>query len=60
MKTRLPPAAVFETGQKGKKDQDPYPLESEGVVLSSYDLKVVYDREKTGYEDEREMPIVIN
>ena len=28
--------------------------------MESYDLKLIYDREKTGYEEEREMPIVIN
>lgn len=35
-------------------------MEVEGVVLDCYDLKVIYDREKTGYEDDREMQIVIN
>jgi serine/threonine protein kinase len=37
-----------------------YPLEEGGVVFGSHELKVVFDREKTGFEEEREMPIVIN
>lgn len=37
-----------------------YPIQSGEAVLASHDLKIIYDREKTGYEEEREMPIVIN
>lgn len=60
LKTRLPAHAVFENGNSKGKKEDCYPLQTEEGVLSSYDLKIVYDREKTGFEDESEMPIVIN
>jgi len=37
-----------------------YPLEYEGVLYDCYNLKVIYDREKTGFEETKEFPIVIN
>ena len=37
-----------------------YPIELEGVVYDSYHLRVVYNREKTGFEDTKEFQIVMN
>ena len=37
-----------------------YPAEFEGVIYDCYQLRVVYDREKTGFEESKEFPIVIN
>jgi serine/threonine protein kinase len=37
-----------------------YPMEHDGVVYDCYSLKVVYDREKTGFEESKEFQIVIN
>jgi serine/threonine protein kinase len=37
-----------------------YPVEYQGVNFDCYDLKVVYDREKTGFEESKEFQIVIN
>ena len=37
-----------------------YPLEDGDKTYDCYNLKIIYDREKTGYEQERELPIVIN
>jgi hypothetical protein len=59
MRTRLPPNALFEPVEKSKK-RDCYPLEDKGITLGSFDLKIIYDREKTGFEEEREITIVIN
>ena len=53
--SRLPPSTRFDKG-----DDDTFPRETEKGVLECYKLRVIYDREKTGFEDEREMPIVIN
>ena len=53
--SRLPPTTRFQRGQ-----DESFPRETEKGVLECFRLKVVYDREKTGFEDDREMPIVIN
>jgi len=37
-----------------------YPKEYEGVMFDCFDLKVVYDREKTGFEESKDFPIVPN
>jgi len=37
-----------------------YPAEYSGVVYDCYNLKMVFDREKTGFEESREFPIVPN
>ena len=37
-----------------------YPAEFNGIVYDCYNLKVVFDREKTGFEESREFPIVPN
>lgn len=58
MKSRLPTNVLFDNGQR--KSSDGYPLEEADSVLGTYQLKVIFDREKTGFEDEREMKIVIN
>lgn len=55
----MPPGVVFDPAHK-KSDKNDYPLEDNGVVLACHDLKVIFDREKTGFEEEREMTIVIN
>jgi hypothetical protein len=30
------------------------------IVYDCYDLKVIYDRDKTGFEEQRDIKIVIN
>lgn len=55
-KSRLPPKTIF----KHEEGEDVYPLEDGDTTYDSYDLKIIYDREKTGFEQERELPIVIN
>ena len=37
-----------------------YPAEFDSVIYDCYNLKVVFDREKTGFEETKEFPIVIN
>ena len=37
-----------------------YPAEFDNIVYDCYNLKVVFDREKTGFEETKEFPIVIN
>ena len=37
-----------------------YPKEFEGVMYDCFDLKVIYDREKTGFEESKDFPIVPN
>lgn len=37
-----------------------YPAEFESVIYDCYNLRVVFDREKTGFEETKEFPIVIN
>jgi len=37
-----------------------YPAEFNGVVYDCYNLWVVFDWEKTGFEESREFQIVIN
>jgi serine/threonine protein kinase len=51
----LPKNVKFPQG-----DDDFYPAEFNGVVYDSYNLKVVFDREKTGFEETREFQIVYN
>ena len=38
---------------------DYYPVEFGGTVFDSYKLKVIFDREKTGFEETKELQIVI-
>lgn len=37
-----------------------YPKEYDGVMFDCFDLKVVFDREKTGFEESKEFPIIPN
>jgi hypothetical protein len=37
-----------------------YPAEFDGVIYDCYNLRVVFDREKTGFEETKDFPIVIN
>lgn len=37
-----------------------YPAEFDGVIYDCYGLRVVFDREKTGFEETKDFPIVIN
>lgn len=37
-----------------------YPVELENVIYDCYNLKVIYDREKTGFEETKDFQIVIN
>lgn len=37
-----------------------YPAEFDNVIYDCYNLRVVFDREKTGFEETKEFPIVIN
>lgn len=37
-----------------------YPAEFDGVIYDCYSMRVVFDREKTGFEETKDFPIVIN
>jgi hypothetical protein len=37
-----------------------YPAEFDSVIYDCYNLRVVFDREKTGFEESKDFPIVIN
>ena len=37
-----------------------YPAEFDNVIHDCYNLRVVFDREKTGFEETKDFPIVIN
>jgi hypothetical protein len=37
-----------------------YPAEFDSVIYDCYNLRVVFDREKTGFEETKEFPIVVN
>ena len=37
-----------------------YPAEFDNVIYDCYSLRVVFDREKTGFEETKDFPIVIN
>lgn len=54
--SRLPPKTIF----KREEGEEVYPLEHDSNTYDSYNLKVIYDRSKTGFEQERQMAIVIN
>ena len=65
-----------KTDQKGKKSEgyillpdhlkhppsldEFYPVEYDKVIYDCFKLKVIYDRERTGFEETKEFPIVIN
>lgn len=37
-----------------------YPAEFDSVIYDCYNLRVVFDREKTGFEESKDFPIIIN
>jgi hypothetical protein len=37
-----------------------YPVEYDKVIYDCFNLKVIYDRERTGFEESKDFPIVIN
>ena len=43
-----------------KSNDEFYPAEFDNVIYDSFNLKVIYDRERTGFEETKEFPIVIN
>ena len=45
---------------KSKTDDDYYPIYYNGQFIDSYSLKVVVDRERTGFEESKDFKIVIN
>ena len=45
---------------KAKSDDDYYPIYYNGQFIDSYSLKVVVDRERTGFEESKDFKIVIN
>ena len=50
--TKLAPGVIFDTTKKNA-DKDCYPIERDGVTLDSHELRIIFDREKTGFEEER-------
>lgn len=41
-------------------NDDFYPAEFDKIIYDCYNLRVVFDREKTGFEETKDFPIVIN
>lgn len=37
-----------------------YPAEFDNVIYDCYSLRVVFDREKTGFEETKDFPVVVN
>lgn len=37
-----------------------YPVEYDGVLYDTFNLRVIFDREKTGFEETKEFQIVVN
>ena len=37
-----------------------YPVEYDKVIYDCFNLKIIFDRERTGFEETKEFPIVIN
>lgn len=37
-----------------------YPVEFDNVIYDCFNLRVIFDRERTGFEESKEFPIVIN
>ena len=52
---KLPENLIFPGSEDGT-----YPLESEGVKYDCYNLKVVYDRERTGFEENKDFPVIVD
>jgi hypothetical protein len=51
----LPKYVKFPTA-----DDEFYPAEFDKTIYDCYNLRVVFDREKTGFEETKDFPIVIN
>jgi hypothetical protein len=49
----LPPDIKFPT-----TNDDFYPKEFDGLIYDCFKLKVVSDREKTGFEETKDIPLV--
>jgi uncharacterized membrane protein len=43
-----------------RSDDEFYPAEFDKTIYDCYKLRVVFDREKTGFEETKDFPIVIN
>ena len=43
-----------------KSNDEFYPIEFEKTIFDCYNLKVIFDREKTGFEESKDFPVVIN
>lgn len=41
-------------------NDDFYPVEYDNVIYDCFNLRVIFDRERTGFEETKEFPIVIN
>ncbi len=41
-------------------DDEFYPAEFDKTIYDCYSLRVVFDREKTGFEETKDFPIVVN
>lgn len=37
-----------------------YPVEFDRVIYDCFSLRVIFDRERTGFEETKDFPIVIN
>jgi len=55
-KSKYLPTSLKFISQK----DDYYPVEYDGTVFDTFNLRMVFDREKTGFEETKEFPIVIN
>ncbi|CAG9316783.1 unnamed protein product [Blepharisma stoltei] len=54
-------SSLFPSNIKFPDSNDKYyPVEFESVIFDCYILKVIYDREKTGFEESKDFQIVIN
>jgi hypothetical protein len=40
-------------------DDSYYPVEYERTIYDCFNLRVIYDRERTGFEETKEFPIII-
>lgn len=48
-----------ETVKHPKSDDSFYPVAHEKMVFDCFELKVIYDRERTGFQETKDFPIVI-
>ncbi|OMJ86877.1 hypothetical protein SteCoe_11511 [Stentor coeruleus] len=52
---KLPENIIFPGSDDGT-----YPLQSEGINFDCYNLKVVFDRERTGFEENKDFPVIVD